>query len=41
MNGYYYEFEDGYFCWYCGKLKGLERKVEIKYHGKIIIEKKL
>jgi hypothetical protein len=39
IKNYYYEFEDGYFMWSVGKLKGLERKVEEKKHGKIIEEK--
>jgi len=39
IKNYYYEFEDGYFMWSAGKLRGLERKVEEKKHGKIIKEK--
>lgn len=39
MKCYFYRFADGYFCWMAGKLKGLERKVEIKYHGVIIEER--
>ena len=39
MKGYFYKFSDGYFCWFAGKLKGLERKIEIKNHGAIIEER--
>lgn len=39
MRTMFYKFEDGYFCWYCGKLKGVERKMEIKKHGQIIEER--
>ena len=39
MVNMFYRFEDGYFCWYAGKLKGLERKVEIMKHGKIVEER--
>jgi len=38
-NGTFYRFEDGYCCWIAGKLRGLERKVEIKKHGRILEER--
>lgn len=36
--GYFYRFADGYLCWYRGKLKGNELKIEIAKHGKIVQE---
>ena len=35
MTRGWYEFEDGYVAWFNG-LKGNERKVEIRKHGKIV-----
>ena len=38
MRNYFYRFADGYKCYYCGKLKGQERRNEIKAHGAIVEE---
>lgn len=39
-NGWFYKFADGYFCWYAYKLRAADKKVEEKYHGKVIEEKR-
>ena len=39
MKTYFYRFADGYTCWYACKLKGIERKNEMKIHGAIIEER--
>lgn len=39
MKTYFYRFADGYTCWYAGKLRGIERRNEMKAHGAIIEER--
>jgi len=34
-----YRFEDGYFCYTAGRLSAVDKRNEIKKHGKIISEK--
>ena len=36
MTVYKYVFEDGYFCYTCGKLSRIELKHEIVKHGEVI-----
>jgi len=36
---YFYRFADGYTCWYAFKLRGAERKNEMRAHGAIIEER--
>ena len=36
MKYYYYEFADGYYCYYCGKPSRVDLAAEIKKHGKIL-----
>lgn len=33
---YYYQFEDGYFCYTAGRLNQIELSHEIKKHGKLV-----
>jgi hypothetical protein len=39
MTTYFYRFADGYTCWYACKLRGTERKNEMRAHGAIIEER--
>lgn len=36
MKWYFYKFADGYFCWYAGRLSGIEKRNEIQTHGAIV-----
>lgn len=33
---YFYQFEDGYFCYYAGKMTKCELNHEIAKHGKVV-----
>lgn len=33
---YYYQFEDGYFCYTAGKLSQIDLSHEVKKHGKLV-----
>ena len=33
---YYYQFEDGYFCYYAGKMTKCELDHEVVKHGKVV-----
>ena len=39
MKTYFYQFEDGYFCYTAGKLGNLDMRYHIKEHGKLITMK--
>lgn len=36
MKTYYYEYEDGYYCYYCGKPSAVDIKAEERKHGKVV-----
>lgn len=40
MITYYYEFEDGYFCWTVGRMDRAEKAWESQKHGKLLIERR-
>ena len=37
MKIWYYEFEDGYYCWTVGKMDRIQLAWEKKAHGKVTI----
>lgn len=37
MKTYYYEFQDGYFCYYAGKPSKIDLNTEIRQHGKVVM----
>ena len=36
MKTYYYEFADGYYCYYCGKPSIVDIRAEERKHGKVV-----
>lgn len=36
---FYYEFEDGYWCYFCGKPSQVDLAAEIRQHGKVVSSK--
>lgn len=36
MTMYYYEFQDGYFCWTVGKLSAADLRAHDREHGKVV-----
>lgn len=36
MTNYKYIFEDGYFCYTCGRLSRIDLKHETDNHGKVV-----
>ena len=37
MKVWYYEFEDGYYCWTVGKMDKAQLAWEKRTHGKVVV----